>query len=131
MLSYYTKRGYRVIAIAGKSIEGLSWLKAQKMKRLVFARDMEFYILKYLRSSEQAESGLRFLGLVIFENKLKPGTAPAIQALRTAHLACRMITGDNPLTAVSVARECSLVNQAAYIFSPVFIRGLEVSLFLH
>lgn len=36
LLSYYTKRGYRVIAIAGKSIEGLSWLKAQKMKRLVF-----------------------------------------------------------------------------------------------
>jgi cation-transporting ATPase 13A2 len=101
------------------------------MKRLVFACDMEFCILTYLRCSEQAESGLRFLGLVIFENKLKPGTAPAIQALRTAHLACRMITGDNPLTAVSVARECSLVNQAAYVFSPVFIRGLEVSLFLH
>jgi magnesium-transporting ATPase (P-type) len=101
------------------------------MKRLVFARDMVSYILKYPWCSEQAESGLRFLGLVIFENKLKPGTAPAIQALRTAHLACRMITGDNPLTAVSVARECSLVNQAAYIFSPVFIRGSEVSLFLH
>lgn len=33
LLSYYTKRGYRVIAIAGKSIEGLSWLKAQKLKR--------------------------------------------------------------------------------------------------
>ena len=33
MLSYYTKHGYRVIALAGKSVEGLSWLKAQKMKR--------------------------------------------------------------------------------------------------
>jgi magnesium-transporting ATPase (P-type) len=33
LLSYYTKRGYRVIAVAGKSIEGLSWLKAQRMKR--------------------------------------------------------------------------------------------------
>ena len=33
LLSYYTKRGYRVIAMAGKSIEGLSWLKAQKLKR--------------------------------------------------------------------------------------------------
>lgn len=33
LLGYYTKRGYRVIAIAGKSIEGLSWLKAQRMKR--------------------------------------------------------------------------------------------------
>ena len=72
---------------------------------------------------EQAESGLRFLGLVIFENKLKPGTAPAIQELRSAHLACRMITGDNPLTAVSVARECDLISQAAHVFSPSFARG--------
>ncbi|KAF5393475.1 hypothetical protein D9757_000675 [Collybiopsis confluens] len=105
LLSYYTKRGYRVIAMAGKSIEGLSWLKAQRMKR------------------EQAESKLRFLGLIIFENKIKPGTSPAIQALRSAHLACRMITGDNPLTAVSVARECGLINQAAHVFSPSFVRG--------
>lgn len=36
LLSYYTKRGYRVIAVAGKSIEGLSWLKAQRMKRCDF-----------------------------------------------------------------------------------------------
>ncbi|KAL6307860.1 P-type ATPase [Sparassis latifolia] len=105
LLSYYTKRGYRVIAIAGKSIEGLSWLKAQRLKR------------------EQAESGLRFLGLIIFENKLKPGTTPAIQALRSAHFACRMITGDNPLTAVSVARECGLINPAAHVFAPSFLLG--------
>ena len=72
---------------------------------------------------EQAESGLKFLGLIIFENKLKPGTTPAIQALRTAHLVCRMITGDNPLTAVSVARECGLVGQAANIFAPTFVIG--------
>ena len=73
--------------------------------------------------SEQAESGLRFLGLVIFENKLKPGTTPAIQTLRAAHFACRMITGDNPLTAVSVARECGLINPAAQVFAPAFARG--------
>ncbi|EMD37542.1 hypothetical protein CERSUDRAFT_114181 [Gelatoporia subvermispora B] len=105
LLSYYTKRGYRVIAIAGKSIEGLSWLRAQKLKR------------------EQAESGLRFLGLVIFENKLKPGTTPAVQALREAHFGCKMITGDNALTAVSVARECGLIKQATHVFAPAFIRG--------
>ncbi len=34
-----------------------------------------------------------------------------------------MITGDNPLTAASVARECGLINQAAHIFYPVFARG--------
>jgi cation-transporting ATPase 13A3/4/5 len=36
-----------------------------------------------------------------------------------------MITGDNPLTAVSVARECSLINQAAHVFTPMFSRGLD------
>lgn len=77
-----------------------------------------------MKFREQAESGLKFLGLVIFENRLKPGTTAAIQNLRSAHLACRMITGDNPLTAVSVARECALINQAAHVFSPSFIRGI-------
>lgn len=34
-----------------------------------------------------------------------------------------MITGDNPLTAVSVARECGLIGEAAHVFTPVFITG--------
>lgn len=33
MLSYYTRNGFRVIAIAGKSVEGMTWLRAQRMKR--------------------------------------------------------------------------------------------------
>ncbi len=66
---------------------------------------------------------MQFLGLIIFENKLKPGTTPAIQTLRAAHFACRMITGDNALTAVSVARECGLINPAAQVFAPTFVRG--------
>jgi cation-transporting ATPase 13A3/4/5 len=33
MLSYYTRNGFRVIAIAGKSMDGLTWLKAQRMRR--------------------------------------------------------------------------------------------------
>jgi magnesium-transporting ATPase (P-type) len=82
----------------------------------------------FFSTREQAESGLRFLGLIIFENRLKPGTAPAIQALRTAHLACRMITGDNPMTAVSVARECSLISQGAHVFFPTFSHGMLFTL---
>ena len=35
-----------------------------------------------------------------------------------------MITGDNPLTAVSVARECGLIPEAAHVFVPAFIRGI-------
>ncbi|KIJ26543.1 hypothetical protein M422DRAFT_192081 [Sphaerobolus stellatus SS14] len=109
LLSYYTNRGYRVIAIAGKSIEGLSWLKAQRMKR------------------EQAESGLKFLGLIIFENKIKPATTPAIQTLRNARLGCRMVTGDNARTAISVARDCGILSQSAHVFCPRFIYGNETT----
>ncbi|KAJ9123150.1 hypothetical protein QFC22_001343 [Naganishia vaughanmartiniae] len=105
MLSYYTRNGFRVIAIAGKSLEGMTWLKAQRMKR------------------EQAESGLHFLGFIVFENKLKEATAPAIHALRAAHLAVRMCTGDNVRTAISVARECGLVSHSANVFIPSFASG--------
>ncbi|KAF8530457.1 hypothetical protein BU17DRAFT_36097 [Hysterangium stoloniferum] len=105
LLTYYTNRGFRVIAIAGKSIQGLSWLKAQRMKR------------------EQAETDLKFLGLIIFENKIKPATTPAIHALRAAQLGCRMVTGDNARTAISVARDCGILSQSAHVFYPTFLVG--------
>ena len=59
----------------------------------------------------------------MFENKLKPGTAPNIHTLRAAHLACRMVTGDNVRTAISVARECGLVSHSASVYIPTFIPG--------
>ncbi|KDN36320.1 hypothetical protein K437DRAFT_276836 [Tilletiaria anomala UBC 951] len=105
LLAYYTKHGYRVIACAGKSMPRMSWIKAQRLRR------------------EQAESGLRFLGLIIFENKIKEGTPPAIEALREASIICKMVTGDNPRTAISVARECGMVGQSAQVFIPNFLEG--------
>lgn len=33
VLENYTKRGYRVIALAAKSIPALTWVKAQRLKR--------------------------------------------------------------------------------------------------
>ena len=71
-----------------------------------------------------AESDLQFLGFIVFENKLKPGTAPNIHTLRAAHLACRMVTGDNVRTAISVARECGLVSHSASVYIPTFIPGM-------
>lgn len=35
MLAYYTQHGYRVIALAGKTMPGLTWIKAQRLKRFV------------------------------------------------------------------------------------------------
>ncbi|KAL6708207.1 hypothetical protein ACN47E_003391 [Coniothyrium glycines] len=105
LLAFYTHRGFRVIACAAKSIPKLNWLKVQKMKR------------------EEAESQLDFIGFIIFENKLKPSTAPVIEELERANIRKVMCTGDNILTAISVARECGLINKTAHCFVPHFVEG--------
>ncbi|WFD44339.1 hypothetical protein MPSI1_003006 [Malassezia psittaci] len=105
LLSYYTQHGYRVIACAGKSVPNMSWVEAQRISR------------------ERAESQLTFLGLIVFENKLKPGSAPAIATLRHANIGCKMVTGDNPRTAVSVARECGILGHSTNVFLASFVRG--------
>lgn len=105
LLSFYTHRGFRVIAVATKRIPKLSWMKVQKMKR------------------EEAESELEFLGFIIFENKLKPSTAGIITELANANIRTVMCTGDNILTAISVARECHLIDPTAHCFVPHFAEG--------
>ncbi|GAA6024141.1 hypothetical protein JCM10207_001596 [Rhodosporidiobolus poonsookiae] len=105
ILADYTRHGFRVIALAGKSMPGLTWIKAQRLKR------------------EAVESDLRFLGLVIFENKLKPGTSPAITTFRAAHIPTRMVTGDNVRTAISVGRECGMILPTGRVFLPTFAKG--------
>ncbi|KAH6848478.1 hypothetical protein BKA58DRAFT_395332 [Alternaria rosae] len=105
LLAFYTHRGFRVIACATKSIPKLNWLKTQKMKR------------------EEAESDLDFVGFIIFENKLKDSTAPVIEELERANIRKVMCTGDNILTAISVARECGLINKTAHCFVPHFEEG--------
>jgi cation-transporting ATPase 13A2 len=106
LLAYYTHRGFRVIACATKHIAKLNWVKVQKMKR------------------EEAESGLDFIGFIIFENKLKPSTAGVLDELSEAGIRKVMCTGDNILTAISVARECNLIDKTAHCFVPHFAEGI-------
>jgi cation-transporting ATPase 13A3/4/5 len=105
LLAYYTHRGFRVIACATKTIPKLSWVKVQKMKR------------------DEAESNLEFVGFIIFENKLKPSTTGVIDELERAGIRKVMCTGDNILTAISVARECNLIDKTAHCFVPHFTEG--------
>jgi len=104
-LNYYTRHGYRVIAVAAKSFPKLSWIKAQRLTR------------------SQVESELRFIGFVIFENKLKLSTEPAIQILKSAHIGVRMCTGDNIRTAISVGRDCGMIEDYTRVYLPTFISG--------
>ncbi|KAM3548455.1 hypothetical protein ARSEF4850_009404 [Beauveria asiatica] len=105
LLSHYTHKGYRVIGCATRHLRKLSWIKVQKMTR------------------EDVESDLRFVGFIIFENKLKPSTAPVVRELIESNIRAVMVTGDNILTAISVARECGLLEKHAHCFVPRFVEG--------
>ncbi|CAG8797263.1 16074_t:CDS:10, partial [Gigaspora margarita] len=109
LLHYYTHNGFRVIACASRSFTDLSWMKAQKIKR------------------EQIEQDLEFIGIIIFENKLKPGTASVVETLKRAKIRQIMCTGDNVLTAISVSRECGLINKASKVYVPIFAQGSSLS----
>ena len=105
LLAFYTHRGFRVIACATKHIPKLNWMKVQKMRRA------------------EAESRLDFLGFIVFENKLKERTTEVINELGRANIRQVMCTGDNILTAISVARECNLIDSNAHCFIPRFVEG--------
>lgn len=105
LLSYYTHKGYRVIACATKHLNKLSWVKSQKMKR------------------QDVESDLDFVGFIIFENKLKPTTAAVLKELTQSNIGSVMVTGDNILTAISVSRNCGLIDKNAHCFVPHFAEG--------
>jgi cation-transporting ATPase 13A3/4/5 len=56
------------------------------------------------------ESDLHFLGFLVMQNKLKPVTTTVIKQLNEANIRTIMATGDNVLTAISVGRECKIID---------------------
>ncbi|XP_056421363.1 polyamine-transporting ATPase 13A3 isoform X1 [Hyla sarda] len=92
VLEEYTKQGYRVIALAHRKLESkISWHKVQNISR------------------DAIENNMTFLGLIIMQNKLKPETPAVLEDLRKANIRMVMVTGDNMLTAISVARDCGMI----------------------
>uniref|UniRef100_A0A670ZUI1 Polyamine-transporting ATPase 13A3 n=1 Tax=Pseudonaja textilis TaxID=8673 RepID=A0A670ZUI1_PSETE len=92
VLEDYTWQGFRVIALAHRKLESkLSWHKVQNVAR------------------DAIESSLDFLGLIIMQNKLKPETPAVLEDLHKANVRTVMVTGDNLLTAISVARDCGMI----------------------
>ncbi|KAI8613526.1 hypothetical protein BC830DRAFT_1131916 [Chytriomyces sp. MP71] len=103
LLRRYAHKGFHVIAIATKVIPNVSWLKLMRMTR------------------EQVESNMEFLGFLVFENKLKPVTKSVVQHLNSAKIYPIMCTGDNVLTAISVARESGILDgEGCRVFVPRF-----------
>jgi cation-transporting P-type ATPase 13A2 len=98
ILSKYTTKGFRVLAISMKLLK-MDYMQSQKIER------------------ETAESNMVFLGLLVVQNKLKSKTTSSIETLQEANLKMVMATGDNILTAISVAKECMLIRPDSVIYT--------------
>ncbi|OWF41075.1 probable cation-transporting ATPase 13A3 [Mizuhopecten yessoensis] len=107
ILESYTKHGFRVLALGGKDLEGeVREDQVQKVPRLDMEKD------------------LNFLGLLVMENRLMEETTPVIHQLRDADIKTVMVTGDNILTALSVAEECGMVNETDNV---ILVQGRELA----
>lgn len=94
---WYTRRGSRVLALGFKNMPALSHDKINKLTR------------------EQVESELVFAGFLVFHCPLKADAVDALKMLADASHRCIMITGDNPLTAVHVAKDVEIIDREALI----------------
>lgn len=91
-LNIFAQEGYRIIALASRELSAkLSYAKLQRIER------------------DKIECELNFTGFVVLENRLKPDTTEVIENVQRAGIRCVMITGDNILTALSVAKDCGII----------------------
>eukprot|EP00756_Hemistasia_phaeocysticola_P066067 Hpha_TRINITY_DN8978_c0_g1::TRINITY_DN8978_c0_g1_i4::g.80776::m.80776/K14951/ATP13A3_4_5; cation-transporting P-type ATPase 13A3/4/5 len=61
------------------------------------------------RAEVEVPNTLRFLGLILFRNELKPDTADAMAHLREGDVRTVMITGDNAQCGFYIARSCGML----------------------
>jgi len=100
LLGYYARHGQRVVACAYRRVTE----EVDELMRI---------------PREHIEKELHFLGFIVFENKLKDESPVAISELAAAQIRSIMVTGDNVLTAVNVARKCGIVDEDCKVFFPV------------
>lgn len=97
---YFTRKGSRVLALAYKQLTTDSELGAAKINEL---------------KREKVECDLTFAGFLVLHCPLKEDAKEAVQMLNESSHRVVMITGDNPLTAVHVAREVEIVDRDVLI----------------
>lgn len=94
----FTRNGSRVLGLAYKYLDdNMSSAKLNKLNR------------------EDVECDLIFAGFLVFHCPLKSDAVETVKMLNESSHRCIMITGDNPLTAVHVAKEVEIVNREVLI----------------
>ncbi|WP_276482242.1 cation-translocating P-type ATPase [Paraflavitalea pollutisoli] len=87
----YAQQGYRVLSVGKAESSYLNW------------------------PDNQEDFTFTFLGLLVFEDPIKPGIAQTIDSFRKAGVQVKMITGDYPATALTIARQAGLDGHAQWL----------------
>ncbi|WVR06851.1 hypothetical protein IAU60_003887 [Kwoniella sp. DSM 27419] len=93
---WYTRRGSRVLALGIKEMN----VKPEQINHI---------------QRDEVECKLSFAGFLVFHCPLKPDAVESIKMLNDSSHRCVMITGDNPLTAVHVAKDVEIVDREVMI----------------
>ncbi|KAJ1916557.1 hypothetical protein H4219_003724 [Mycoemilia scoparia] len=94
----WAKEGCYVLALAHKDLGEISdWQALEDMDRDTF------------------ESGCSLISLIMFRNQLKDDTTDALTELKRGDIRPVMITGDNALTGVYIAKQCGMVPEGTRV----------------
>ncbi|KMU88337.1 cation-transporting ATPase 4 [Coccidioides immitis H538.4] len=97
---YFTRNGARVLALGYKYLNSEAELSPGRINNL---------------KREDVEANLHFAGFLVLQCPLKEDAVKALQMLNESSHRVVMITGDNPLTAVHVARQVEIVDRDTLI----------------
>ncbi|KAK5175521.1 putative cation-transporting ATPase 1 [Saxophila tyrrhenica] len=97
---YFSRNGARVLALAYKHLSASDEIGQNKINHL---------------KREEVESELHFAGFLVLQCPLKDDAIKAVRMLNESSHRVVMITGDNPLTAVHVARQVEIVDRDVLI----------------
>lgn len=97
---FFTRNGGRVLALGYRYLSAESELGQTRINNL---------------KREEVEADLTFAGFLVLQCPLKEDAMEAVRMLNESSHRCVMITGDNPLTAVHVARKVEIIDREVLI----------------
>lgn len=79
-------------------------------------KDIEKTDIDYVDSQEEVESDLIFTGFVGIADPLRDDVIDAIEDCRKAHIDLKMLTGDNIITATSIAKQLGMLTEGSLVY---------------
>ncbi|KAJ3222791.1 Calcium-transporting ATPase 10, plasma membrane-type, partial [Clydaea vesicula] len=116
LIDDYAKQALRTIAIGFKPLTNVS-------EKDFIVLETEEEVVKEDRSKE----GCVLLGIVGIEDPVRPEVPDAVKSCQKAGVLVRMVTGDNKVTAKSIAKQCGILTEDGVVMEGPEFRKLSQS----